>query len=243
MAASSRNNKRTTIIVEEEGASPEQVQKIVNEVGVRLTQNELYLLRKKLNAHGTSAQMQFEKYGQDALKRKTTREICLNAVANTENPIDKWGVRVISLFDHAGTSLFAIAATQVAGEVSMNLVGCCLVGCVAALGSGSVNAVLYGAASLLLGQPGVRWVANASYMIVAMVSSVLTFFCLALLLRGASQSSPSRECYGQAKFGSRDCELSCRLGRGLRCAASSGFDKNPLLRPMHERHHDKDVKS
>ena len=48
--------------------------------------------------------------------------------------------------------LFAIVGTQVAGDAGMKLVGCVLVGCVAALGGGSVNAVLYGAASPMLGR-------------------------------------------------------------------------------------------
>lgn len=39
-----------------------------------------------------------------------------------------------------------------------------------------MNAVLYGVASPLLAPPGVRWVANPSYLYVALISSILTFF-------------------------------------------------------------------
>lgn len=104
--------------------SLEQVEHIANSVGVRLTPNELYMLRKTLNAHGYDADKatQFERYGVQALRQKTTREICLSSVANPENPVDKWGVRVISFFDYAGTSLFAIVGTQVAGDAGMNIV-------------------------------------------------------------------------------------------------------------------------
>jgi len=66
---------------------------------------------------------------------------------------------------------------QVAGDAGMNLVGCSLVGCAAAMGGGSLNALLYGGTNALLANsPGVRWVANPSFLVVAMVASIATFF-------------------------------------------------------------------
>ena len=91
--------------------------------------------------------------------------------------MDKWGVRVINFFDYLGTALFAVVGAQVAGDAGMNLVGCSLVGCAAAMGGGSLNALLYGGTNPLLGNsPGVRWVANPSFLVVAMVAAVATFF-------------------------------------------------------------------
>lgn len=165
-----------------------EVEEIAKSVGVRLTLNELSLLQKKLsnisninnnsrnnNNIGPSSKAGIEVFTSKALQERTTREICLSVVCNAENPLDKWGVRVIKFFDYAGTALFAIVGTQVAGDAGMNIVGCSLVGCVAALGGASLNAMLYGGASPFLGRPGVRFVVHPSFLIVALVSSVLTF--------------------------------------------------------------------
>lgn len=91
--------------------------------------------------------------------------------------MDKWGVRIINFFDYLGTALFAVVGAQVAGDAGMNLVGCSLVGCAAAMGGGSLNALLYGGTNpLLANSPGVRWVANPSFLIVALLAAVGTFF-------------------------------------------------------------------
>lgn len=91
--------------------------------------------------------------------------------------MDKWGVRIINVFDYLGTALFAVVGAQVAGDAGMNLVGCSLVGCAAAMGGGSLNALLYGGTNpLLANSSGVRWVANPSFLVVAMVAAVATFF-------------------------------------------------------------------
>lgn len=158
-----------------------EVEKIAESVGVRLTPNELQLLKQKLTGNGFNTlannyQQTIEQVGNRALQERTTREVCLSVVCNNANPLDKWGVRIINFFDYAGTALFAVVGTLVAGDHGMNIIGCGLVGCVAALGGGSLNAMLYGGASPLLGQPGVRWVANPSYLAVALAASIATFF-------------------------------------------------------------------
>ena len=162
-------------IAKKPGHEVSEVDRIAKSVGVRLTPNELTLLRKKLGGDIACIESSLEASGNEALRQKTTREICLSVVCTVENPLDRWGVRFINFFDYMGTALFSVVGTLVAGDIGMNIVGCTLVGCVASLGGGSINAILYGGASSLLGQPGVRWVANPSYFIVAMVASILTF--------------------------------------------------------------------
>ena len=69
------------------------------------------------------------------------------------------------------TALFACVGVQVAGgEAGMNLIGCTLVGCVAGLGGGTVNSLLYGAA-----RDGVSWARRPSFLVVAVGASIATF--------------------------------------------------------------------
>ena len=183
--------------------SLKQTKELAESVGVRLTPNELTVLREKLArqaAHDTINE-QMHSASQKALTKKVrrnsrkhlnvpvtnsfstaiifqaTREICLSVICSNENTIDRVGVRVVDFFDYLGTALFAVVGAQVAGDAGMNLVGCSLVGCAAAMGGGSINALLYGGTTPLLGSsPGVRWVANPSFLVVAFIASFLTFF-------------------------------------------------------------------
>ena len=159
-----------------------EVDKIARSVGVRLTPNELKVLKQKLEIETCTQEeitRRVDTLAQDAVRQKATREICLSVVLSQINNLDKVGVKILQVLDYVGTALFAVVGSQIAGDYSgMNIVGCTLVGCTAALGGGSVNAVLFGGASpsLLSLNPGVRWVANPSYLVVAFIASIGTFF-------------------------------------------------------------------
>eukprot|EP00966_Prymnesium_polylepis_P068739 1596610-Prymnesium_polylepis.1 len=71
--------------------------------------------------------------------------------------------------DFLGTSLFAIVGTQCAGDAGMNIVGCTLVGCAAAMGGGTLN-------NLMIGRTPVFWMRDPRFLIAAVVSSVATFY-------------------------------------------------------------------
>ena len=135
------------------------VEKLATSVGVRLTPNELQCLQKQLDSNndGLVTISGLERIGKKAIRERMTREICLSAICNASNPLDRVGVKVVNFFDYSGTALFAVVGTQVAGEIgNMNMVGCCLVGCAAAMGGGSLNTMMYGGASPIIGNPGVR---------------------------------------------------------------------------------------
>ena len=132
------------------------VEKLATSVGVRLTPNELQCLQKQLDSNndGLVTISGLERIGKKAIRERMTREICLSAICNASNPLDRVGVKVVNFFDYSGTALFAVVGTQVAGEIgNMNMVGCCLVGCAAAMGGGSLNLCMYGGANPLIGNP------------------------------------------------------------------------------------------
>lgn len=77
----------------------------------------------------------------------------------------------------AGTVSWAIAGTQAAGEAGMHLIGCSLVGCISAMGGGTVNNLLFGDA-----RQGVNWVKNPHHtLMVALAASCLTFYTWPLI--------------------------------------------------------------
>ena len=80
--------------------------------------------------------------------------------------------RVLAAFDWVGVMTYASLGTIIAGEAGMNIVGSCLVGCVAAMGGGTLN-------NLLMGQVPVFWIRQPRYLAgadsVSSVSSVSSF--------------------------------------------------------------------
>lgn len=168
--------------------STKEVEDIAKSVGVRLTPNELSLLRQKLDIHtdGVITKLHMDKVGQQALKEKATREICLSVVCSNANPLDAWGVRVITFFDYAGTALFAVVGTQAAGDCGMNIVGCTLVGCAAALGGGSINAMLYGGYIAPVGSTGCPMGSQPQLHVGSRPRIDCDLFWVALLLPNAS---------------------------------------------------------
>ena len=89
--------------------------------------------------------------------------------------MDRLGQDTVKFFDYLGTALFSIVGTLTAGDCGMNIIGCCLVGCVASLGGGTMNHLFYGG-SILGKSSSVFWVRIPAYLAVAAGASILTFF-------------------------------------------------------------------
>lgn len=150
---------------------------ITKHLGVRLTKNELALLRKKFaRPDGEASIAALKKAGEQKLSMRATRELCLGII---ESPTTKWdhiGNQFLHFLHFFGSAMFAVVGTQIAGDAGMNVVGCTLVGCIAAMGGGTLNNVLYGSSSTLLGRSGVFWVQTPSKLAGAIAASVITFF-------------------------------------------------------------------
>ena len=151
-----------------------QIEDKARQFAVRLTKQETAALVTQLDASGDGLvqRSEFDAAGRRLLRDGWTRDVLLSAIERPRSAMDVLGARLVNALDYFGTALFACVGVQVAGgEAGMNLVGCTLVGCVAAMGGGTVNNLLHGAA-----REGVFWVRNPSFLMVALTSSLVTFF-------------------------------------------------------------------
>jgi uncharacterized membrane protein YeiH len=78
-------------------------------------------------------------------------------------------LRFVDLF---GTGVFAHGGVITAGKRGLDLLGCVVVGCVTAMGGGTIRGALIG----IEGAHPVFWIAEPEYLIVALVASFFTFF-------------------------------------------------------------------
>lgn len=75
-----------------------------------------------------------------------------------------------------GVSFFALTASQIAGESGMHVVGSTLVGCITALGGGTIN-------NVMVGSTPVGWMKDPSYLASAIAASLLGFYLMPLAER------------------------------------------------------------
>lgn len=139
------------------------------ELGIRLTSSEMASLARQLDcdSDGIVQRSELEAAGKVKLEEQWSREILLGAIEKPQSFQDRMGTKMLDALDYFGTALFACVGVQIAGgEAGMNLVGCTLVGCVAAMGGGTVNNLLQGNA-----REGVFWVRNPRYLMVALGAS------------------------------------------------------------------------
>jgi uncharacterized membrane protein YeiH len=163
------------------------MEKIAESMGIRLTETELALLRKNLDRDGDGlvSRAELSYAGRKALQERSARELCLSVIEKPVTPIDRLGHYAVSVCDYGGTAVFAAVGTQIAGDAGMNIVGCALVGCVAAMGGGTLNNVLYGSSAPIHGRPGVFWARDHRYLAIALGASVLTFFAWPVYCRSS----------------------------------------------------------
>ena len=76
-------------------------------------------------------------------------------------------VYILQILDFIGTSVFAVTGALAAGRKRMDIFGVVVLGCVTALGGGTLRDVV-------LGSYPVFWVANLFYLAVAVVSAIAT---------------------------------------------------------------------
>lgn len=76
---------------------------------------------------------------------------------------------VIEWFDFIGTAIFAITGALAAGNKRMDIFGVVVLGCVTALGGGTLRDVI-------LGVHPIFWISDTTYLIIATVAAVGTFF-------------------------------------------------------------------
>ncbi len=72
------------------------------------------------------------------------------------------------ILDLVGTAVFAITGALAAGRKRMDIFGVVVLGCVTALGGGTIRDVILGAYPIF-------WISNAIYLWVAAISSIGTF--------------------------------------------------------------------
>ena len=78
-------------------------------------------------------------------------------------------MNLLDLFDFIGTAVFAVTGALAAGNKRMDIFGVVVLGGVTALGGGTLRDVI-------LGVHPVFWVADTSYLWVAALAAVITFF-------------------------------------------------------------------
>ena len=154
-----------------------EISRLAKKTGVRLTEPEMQLLRRQLGCKGDglASFQEFQRLGKEAKEKQWARELMLNAVEQPSTVWDKFGSKLVFSLDFLGKGLFAVVGAQAAGDAGMNIVGATLIGCVAAMGGGTLNNLLYGHSTLDT-QTGVRWVRNPSILFSAVICSAITFF-------------------------------------------------------------------
>jgi uncharacterized membrane protein YeiH len=75
---------------------------------------------------------------------------------------------MMSIFDIAGTAIFAITGALAAGRKQMDIFGVVVLGCVTALGGGTLRDVI-------LGDHPVFWISDTVYLAVAAIAAIGTF--------------------------------------------------------------------
>ena len=99
---------------------------------------------------------------------KNKQSMVVNANSLTRWPSIKSSQGLLRLFDWIGTISFAASGCISAGNVGMDLLGCYIVGCITALGGGTIF-------DCLIGKKPVFWVHEWEYLILCLTTSSLTF--------------------------------------------------------------------
>ena len=200
---------------------------VAQQSGVRLTEAEIQLLRRKLDKDGNGNVLveEFRAAGKAALEKQWAREFCLSGVEQPTTRLDRLGSNLLTFMDIVGKTVFAVVGTQMAGEAGMNVVGCALVGCISCLGGGTLNNLLYGT-SVLVDRSGVTWVRNPTVFFFAVAASVITFFSWPVYCRQQARKEL------RDQFGKENLEPDGSVGRKIfvmACENDFIFKKNVAM--------------
>ena len=163
----------TTLTSKASAADVINIEEKADALKVRLTKDEMAALLTELDASkdGILQRDELDVVARAQMERTVTRDILLSAIEKPRSALDRIGSQLVAALDYFGTALFATVGVQIAGcEAGMNIVGCTLVGCIAAMGGGTVNGWLYGA------KDGAFWCRDPSFLMVAIAASVFTFY-------------------------------------------------------------------
>ena len=157
-------------------------------LGVRLTTTEVVLLESRLPLQDVAVtRRKFLRFARSRWDAELEREAFLTFI---EQPAEASQLtkNLFPFISIVGTISWAIAGSQVAGDAGMNIVGCCLVGCVSSFGGSTLNNLMFGAS-----KGGVYWARNPrSTVMVALASSVTTFFTWPLVCRWLAEQRLER---------------------------------------------------
>jgi len=146
----------------------------VSELGMPMSQKEMEALamatrsRSRWSRDGGSRR-EFRKLVRARVEAEAERQALAEIILRADERT--FAQRVLRAFDYVGTALFAMSGTLIAGETGMHVVGAAMVGCAASMGGGTINNVITGATA-----GGVYWIRDPSYLLVAVLASVLTFY-------------------------------------------------------------------
>ena len=93
---------------------------------------------------------------------------CIVAVSYAETIASELPNSGMELFDYAGTAVFAATGALAAGRKQMDIFGVVMLGCVTALGGGTLR-------DILLNHHPVFWIADVNYLSISVVAAVVTF--------------------------------------------------------------------
>lgn len=136
-------------------------------LGIRLTPKERAAFADLTGGKGKMSVTEYE----DFVRSRTfftNEQLTLHNIRESVHN-DSLGKKMIVAIDYLGTSLFAVVGAEMAGQAGMNVVGCTLVGCIAAMGGGTVN-------NLITGVTPVFWLRDPSFLVCAALSSVAAFY-------------------------------------------------------------------
>ena len=103
--------------------------------------------------------------------------------------IDAASGELVEVCGFVRTGVFAHGGVIAAGKRGLDLLGCVVVGCVTAMGGGTIRGALIG----IEGAHPVFWIAEPEYLIVALVASFFTFFLWPKVLSKEVRESKAME--------------------------------------------------
>jgi len=143
------------------------------ELGVSLSPWEVRaLVNRTLRSRGRSGKVTQSKLKQLALEhleKDAERQKLVEAIAACH--ADSPAQNMLVACDLLGSSLFAAVGTLLACDAGMHIFGAAMVGCVSAVGGGTVNNILMGDT-----RQGVFWMRDLRYLYAPLAASLATFY-------------------------------------------------------------------
>ena len=147
--------------------------------GIRLSATERALIERDLGRLGPGEAVtghEWEILVRERAQRQAERQLLLQYVGRVTEDGTHAGQHALRQVGLLGVIFFSITGTHAAGEAGMHVLGATLVGCVTAIGGGTLNGAMLGATP-------VGWMVQPRPLVAAVVAGVLTFYLLPLAAR------------------------------------------------------------